>query len=201
MGRFACALRYRQLDALIAEAQAEGFDDSPAMGEIVSRFDGMAAHIALGLTADRQIREDLTNSARVALTIAVRRHDLSRQSGFTAYAKRFMYGAALRTLKRSQRWGCGGSNPGITVIDFTDPSSEPIAPAVAPLQEGGPWGDGELAKAVASLSPSQQDLLGRRYVADDSLADIGADTGTTASAVRQRLATAHRALAMRLAAA
>ena len=55
--------------------------------------------------------------------------------------------------------------------------------------------------AIAALSPTQRELLLRRYVNDLSLADIGARTGTTVSAVRQRLDTAHRAVARQLVAA
>ncbi|MDA8071763.1 MAG: sigma-70 family RNA polymerase sigma factor [Actinomycetota bacterium] len=200
MGRSSLGLGDRQLDELVSEAQRDPHGDSPAMREIVRRFDLLAVKIASGMTADPYLRDELANSARVGLIAAVRRHDTSR-AGFPAYARRFMRGAALRAWKRSRSWGRGGSDITVTVTDFTDPTSEPLVPRVNPLAEDSPWGDSSTATAIAALSPTQQKLLFCRYADDRSLAEIGAQTGTTVSAVRQRLDTAHRAVARQLVAA
>ena len=200
MGRFNLGLAERQLDELITEAQGDPSNDSPAMGEIVRRFDRLAVKVASRLTGDSLLRDELANSARVALMAAVRRHDTSRP-GFPAYARTFMRGAALRAWKRSRSWGRGGTDITMTVTDFSDPTTEPLVPRVHPVEEAYPWGEGSTATAIAALGATQRELLFRRYVDDLSLADIGARTGTTVSAVRQRLDTAHRAVTRQLVAA
>lgn len=200
MGRSNFGLGDRQLDDLISEAQHDPHGDSPAMGEIVRRFDRLAVKVASGMTADPYLRDELANSARVALIAAVRRHDTSR-AGFPGYARTFMRGAALRAWKRSRSWGHGGNDITVTVADFNDPTSESVVPRVHPLDEASLWGDGPTATAIAALSPTQQELLAGRYADDRSLAEIGVGTGTTVSAVRQRLDTALRAVARQLVAA
>lgn len=200
MGRSILGLMDRQLDDLITEAQGDPGNDSPAMGEIVRRFDRLAVKIAAVLTADPCRRDELANSARVALVAAVRGHDPGRP-GFPAYARAFMRGAALRASKQSRSWGRGGADITVTITDFTNPMSEPLVPRVPSPEEISPWGDGPTAAAIATMSASHQELLRRRYVDDDSFADIGQRTGTTVSAVRQRLNTAHRAVARQLVAA
>ena len=119
MGRFNLGLGDRQLDELITEAQGDPNNDSLAMGEIVRRFDRLAVKVASRLTGDSYLRDELANSARVALMAAVRRHDTS-WPGFPAYARTFMRGAALRAWKRSQSWGRGGKD--ITVMVTRCPS-------------------------------------------------------------------------------
>jgi len=193
MGHFCFRLADLELSEVIAEAKADQCNASLAMEEIVRRFDHLALKIAFGMSADPYLREELANSARLALVAAVRSHDITR-AGFPTYAKKFMYGAALRAWKRSQSWGRGGASIAITVTDFTDPLSEALLPRIEANDASSPWGDGPTATAVAALSISQQELLHYRYIEDSSLAKIGLRCGTTVSAVRQRLETAHRAI-------
>lgn len=199
MGLLNCRSRNRQLDELIEEAQADPRNDSPAMGEIVRRFDGLAKKEARRLTADTHLQEDVANSARIELIKAVRRHDCSRP-GFPAYARICMRGAATRALRRSRSWGRWNPNVTVSVTDFSDPESEPIVPPMTLELEAAIWGDGPTAAAVATLSQEQQELLRQRYAKDQTLAGIGTTTGTTVSAVRQRLETAHRVVIAHLAA-
>ena len=86
-----------ELQGLLENAQSEPQDDSPAMNEIVRRFEGLAQKIARSLTADEFLQGDLANEARIALVKAVRRHD-SSQPTFPAFARLYMRGAAIREL-------------------------------------------------------------------------------------------------------
>ena len=61
-------------------------------------------------------------------------------------------------------------------------------------------GGGPVARAIATLKPAQRQIAVSRYVTDASVANIAQATGTTASAVSQRLATIHRAVETALAA-
>ena len=194
MGRSYFRLADLDLSEVIAEAKSDQSNASPAMEEIVRRFDGLAVKIAAGMSGDPYLRDELANSARLAVVSAVRSHDIAR-AGFPAYAQKFMHGTALRAWKRSQSWGRGGGNITVTVTDFTDPQSEAILPSTYLKEGDSPWGDGSTATAVAAVSHTQQELLHHRYVEDLSLANIGLRSGTTVSAVRQRLETAHRAVA------
>jgi RNA polymerase sigma factor (sigma-70 family) len=199
VGFLHCRRSDDQLDELIEEAQADPRNDSPAMSEIVRRFDGLAKKEARRLTSDDHLRGDLANCARVELIKAVRRHDPSRQ-GFPSYVRICMRGAAHRALRSSKSWGRGDPNVKVAVTDFSDPESEPLVPRIIPETETSVWGDGQTAKAVATLSPTQRDLLEMRYVSDRTLSEISQTTGTTVSAVRQRLETAQRNVTLHLAA-
>jgi DNA-directed RNA polymerase specialized sigma24 family protein len=57
-----------------------------------------------------------------------------------------------------------------------------------------------LAEQLPEIEPTQQTLLEQRYIHESPLKEIGDDTGTTPSAVHQRLKTAHHAVVRRLAA-
>jgi RNA polymerase sigma factor (sigma-70 family) len=199
MGSFCSDLKFCQLDQLIEEAQQEPGDDSPQMNEIIRRFDPKARQLARSLSVDPNLSDDLANCARIGLVAAVRRHDPGRP-GFPAYAVYFMRGGALRELKRLRRNGRGGAGITVSPTDFADAASEGLVPLVQPFERVTEWGSGATADAVASLTAAQQDLLRRRYVNDDALHDIGAPSGVTPSAVRQRLMTAHRAITRQLAA-
>lgn len=199
MGLFNCRIKDRQLNELIEEAQADPRNDSPAMGEIVQRFDGLAKKEARRLTADTHLQDDLANCARIELVNAVRRHDCTRP-GFPAYARICMRGAAARALSRTRSWGRGNANVKVSVTDFTAAESEPLIPRILVDVETSTWGDGPTAAAVEALSPAHRDLLEQRYAEDWTLAQIGEATNTTISAVRQRLETAQRNVTAHLAA-
>jgi Sigma-70, region 4 len=186
-------MRNAGLDDLIVEAQATDDDNSAAMNEIVGRFDGLAVQIGRGLTVDPAFQVVLANTARIELVKVVRRHDLGA-SGFAAYAKLSMKFAALREWKQTRRRGAAESP-----VDFDDPESEHLLGAEV-ASALGPWGDGRIAAIISTLKPAQQTLLNRRYVDGDTLKDIGNDTGSTASAVHQRLDTVHRAVRQAIAA-
>jgi RNA polymerase sigma factor (sigma-70 family) len=198
MGSLRLNLKYRQLEDLIREAQRDPSNASPAMDEIIQRFDRLAMKLAADLTADRYMRDDLANSARFALMAAVRRHDGS--PGFPAYARIFMSRAAQRDRRRTMSHGHSGADAVVTPTDFTDPLAEPMIPSVDPLDLASVWGAGATALAVTTLSHRQQVVLGYRYVNDLTLGAIGALTNSTGSAVRQRLETSHRAIVRVLAA-
>lgn len=197
MGHSCFRLERSELVDLIAEAQADPTDNTSAMNEIVRRFDRLAIKIAYGLTGDVHLQQELGNTARAALVRAVRRHDLA-QVGFPAYAERFMRGAALRAWKRSR--SMGNASIDVIVVDFTDPEAERLIARVVDIDPLGAWGGGTTERAIAGLTPDQQDLLAQRYLEDASLNTIAERSGTSVSAVSQRLDTAHRTLARVLAA-
>lgn len=195
-------LQYRpqaaSLDAVLAAAQASESDDSPAMNEVIRRFEPLAKQLSRSLTEDPYLRDDLANAARMALVRAVRRHDLER-AGFPAYAKQFMRGAVIREYRS---WITPSVE--ITLDDELTHTTRGEADVYETesdvLNRLAPWGDGALADAVQGLAADQRLLAERRYVDDEDLSTIAAATGTTVSAVSQRLSTIHRRLELALAA-
>jgi RNA polymerase sigma factor (sigma-70 family) len=190
------ALRYASLDALITDAQAAEADNSAAMNEIVERFEPLTLRIACRLATGSPNRDDVANAARVGLVQAVRGHRRDVM-GFPAYARLTMRGAAWREVRR---WKPNGG--AITWVSLTaaDALEEDGQHAVRDSEEIGLWGGGGAEYAVAALTERQQRLLVRRYVHGADLAEIAAEEAVSSSAVSQRLATIHRALATALAA-
>jgi len=182
------------LDGLVRAAQAELTDDSPAMNAIVRRFRFLARRLAGAATEDRHLRDDLENAALTALTVAVRRHHPYRR-GFPSFARAYMRGAVHR---EQQRWL---PPEGVSEVPVAhDLGLQPESSEEAVLDRLAPWGGGKLAVAVANLAPEQKRLLAHRYLADAPLSLVADETGTTTSAVSQRLKTIHGRLATALAA-
>lgn len=182
------------LTELIADAQADESNDSPAMNEIIRRFNPLARSIAAKVTWRSEVRPDLANAALLALTRAVRQHTPGR-AGFAAYANLYMRGGALRELRQLGKWEAAAVARGHSFLSL-EQVSEDDEPSLMTqdLVTTTPWGDGDLAHMVARLAPTQVRLLHRRHVDDASLATMARETGTTASAVSQRLRTVHRVL-------
>lgn len=188
---------YQQLAAaglaeLITAAQADDHDDSPAMNEIIRRFDAKAQQIAGAVCLRQANHDDVANAARLALVRAVRRHHAVR-GGFTAYAIKFMTGAARRESQRlahPRELFCSGPDLGV----IADRASAMRVMADGSVADQGGWGAGRIAKIIASLPPRQQALLSERYIYDMDLARIARLHGSSVSAVSQRLATVHRRL-------
>lgn len=175
------------LCGLLRAAQNDEEDDSPAMHQIVRRFRFLARKLARTTGAPPHILDDLENAALAALAVAVRRHD-ARHPGFPAYARIYMRGAVQREYQRLL------PPEGIVVAPTPlELVAEPPRPEdEATLDRLEPWGGGRVAEVVAALPRRQRHLLDRRYVDDEPPAVIAADEGISASAVRQRLGTAHQ---------
>jgi RNA polymerase sigma factor (sigma-70 family) len=186
------------LPGLIAAAQADDDDDSPAMNEIVRRFRFLAKKLAKNTGAAPHLRDDLEVAALMALTTAVRRHDAERK-GFASYARTYMRGAVLREYHRLL------PPQGVTVTPtplelLAQPGLPRRSEEEVVLDRLEPWGGGLVGEVVAALPSRQRHLLDRRYIDDEPLALIADDDGTSVSAVSQRLGTVHRRVAEGLAA-
>lgn len=174
------------LEGLIKVAQDDEEDDTPAMNEIVRRFRFLARKLARMTGAPAHMLGDLENAALAALAVAARKHD-PRQRGFPAYARIYMRGAIQREYQRLL------PPEGVTVAPtpLELVAERPRLEDEATLDRLEPWGGGRVAEVVAELPPRQRRLLDRRYVDDVPPAAIAAEDGISASAVRQRLGTAH----------
>lgn len=197
------ACRRADLQGLLKNAQSEPADDSPAMNEIVRRFEGLAQKISRSLTADEFLQEDLANEARIALVKAVHRHDSSRPT-FPAFAQIYMRGAATRELGFwSQASGETDETSPQIPLEVTDLVEHlPVAeqPEEEALVQLAPWGEGQAAEAIESLDEPRLRLLELRYVEDAPLAAIADDSEASVSAISQRLNTIHRRIEAALAA-
>ena len=172
---------------LVAEAQADPRDDSPAMNEVVRRFHHLATKTARSLTDCPHLGQDLANAALLAVVKATRRHTIAT-NGFVAFVTRYMTGAALRERRA---WSVS-TRVDAASDDLLEAEMSPMPPFDETVDLGGPWD--ATYDAVASLNERQQRLVALRYAADLPLADIAQIEGTSVSAVSQRLVTAHRAI-------
>jgi RNA polymerase sigma factor (sigma-70 family) len=192
-----------KLQGLLENAQSEPEDDSPAMNEIVRRFEGLTQKIARSLTADAFLQDDLANEARIALVTAVRRHDSSRPT-FPAFAQIYMRGAAIRELGLwSRTSGKTDEAPPQVPLEANDLTEHlPVAdqPEEEVLAQLAPWGDGQAAEVIESLDEPRLHILRLRYVEDAPLAVIADDSEASVSAISQRLDTNHRRIETALAA-
>jgi RNA polymerase sigma factor (sigma-70 family) len=201
MSHFECGRA--ELQSLLENAQSETEDDSPAMNEIVRRFEGLAQKIASSLTADEFLQGDLANEARIALVKAVRRHDLSRPT-FPAFARLYMRGAAIRALGLwSRTSGEVDETPPqipLRVNDLAEHLPMVYQPEEKVLFQLAPWGEGRAAEVIESLDEPRLHLLKLRYVEDAPLAVIADNSEASVSAISQRLNTIHRRIEAALAA-
>ena len=182
-------LKSAELADLVAQAQVGEHDDSPAMNEIIRRFERKARQIAAALCARPADREDVAMEALMALVRAVRRHDVCR-AGFITYAITFMTGAARReSMRLAAPAECCMTGPDLTVACDSAQNMRPVG-HLTPAQPT--WGAGRIADAIAALPGERQALLAERYVHDLDLATIAQIYGSSVSAVSQRLKTAHR---------
>lgn len=182
-------LRTAELVDLVAEAQADEHDDSPAMNEIVRRFERKARQIAAALCARPADREDVAIEALVALIRAVRRHEVCR-AGFVTYAITFMTGAARReSMRLAALPEVCLADPDLTAAFDRARDVSPVAD-LTQVQRG--WGTGRVADIIINMPNPRQALLAERYVHDLDLVTIAQMDGSSVSAVSQRLKTAHR---------
>ncbi|MGN6275171.1 MAG: sigma-70 family RNA polymerase sigma factor [Solirubrobacterales bacterium] len=196
--------RRAELQGLLEDAQSEPEDDSPAMNEIVRRFEGLAQKIARSLTADEFLQEDLADEALIALVKAVRRHDSSRPT-FPAFAQVYMRGAAIRELGHWSRTGSERADrapleiplEATDLVDHLPPAGQPEEEALVQLA---PWGAGQVAEVIEGLDEPRVRLLKLRYVEDAPLAAIADEAEVSVSAISQRLDTVHRRIEAALAA-
>ena len=114
---------------LVAEAQADPRDDSPAMNEVVRRFQPLAAKTSRSLTDCPHLRQDLANAALLAVVKATRRHTIGT-NGFVAFVTRYVTGAALRERRA---W------VGSTAVDAASDESLNAAMTPAPSVDDANW--------------------------------------------------------------
>lgn len=199
MGSYFAQNQQGELAALISAAQRNPTDDSPEMNEIIRRFDGLAIKVARSFTPDHFLQQDLANRARMALVTAVRKHKADRD-GFPSYARAFMAGAAQRELGS---WIGSTRSQEFSQVRLDDEVDSDLFFRICMNQPGvadRTWGSASTTGAIRRLGPDQQILLEQRFIDDLDLAAIGSGSGTTASAVSQRIATALRGVSRDLAA-
>lgn len=168
------------LDNVIAAAQAAASEDTTAMAAILNRFEPLVWSIARSLTRDWSFQDDAAQGARLGLIKAVRGHKVG-MPGFPAYAKRYMYGSALRQLKAMQ-----SSDTCVDPLDFAWADTAPPNTAADTTVE--------VVDLISVLTPEQQAVTVAYYIDDFRLEDIAVVLNISKSAVSQRLNTIHRAL-------
>lgn len=168
------------LDNLVATAQAAATDDTAAMAAILGRFDDLALSIARSLTSDWSLQQDAAQGARLGLVRAARSHRVGTP-GFPTYAKRYMKGAALRTL---------------TAMLGTETSVDPADYEwlERPQRDAVPETTVEVVDLITVLTPEQQIITKAHYIGDVTFGGIARALGISKPAVSQRFATIHRAL-------
>lgn len=175
----------RSLDDLIAAAQADPADDTTAMTEILSRFEGAVLATANSVTTEWNVRQDAAQGARLGLVKAVRNHTPGTV-GFKSYARRYMRTEAIRTVQ---------------AMAGAAPTSDEDALVRSERSRGRRYNWTELepqAFTVESVStmldPVQRAIVRDRYIHDRPVADIARDLGVSVPAISQRLKTIHKVL-------
>ncbi len=180
MGVFVSAAE-GSLDDQLSAAQAAKIDDSPAMADILNRFEGLASSIARTLTSDWSLQQDLTQSARIGVVKAVRNHSVGTL-GFPSYAKRYMVGEARRTLMAMT----AKNETAIDPIDYELIDAVP--------RDAAPDTTYEVIDLISVLTPEQQAVATAHYIHGVSVTKIASALGISKPAVSQRLNTIHRVL-------
>jgi len=188
MGLLHQQIRSAHLADLIVAAQSDEHDDSPAMNEIIRRFDNKARRIASTVCFRAADRDDVANAARIALVGAVRGHDVTRD-GFATYANVFMTGAARRESKRLASAPETYLENAVLAAAINDQQRHAVGDMTPACLD---WGSGRIGKIVANLPPRQRELVDVRYVQDLDLVRIAQLHGSSVSAVSQRLKTAQK---------
>lgn len=190
MGFSTFALQRTDIDNLLAEAQADPANNSPAMNELVRRFRPMTRSHAVRLARRHDLVEELASTGDIAVVRAVRRHNPS-VVGFPSYARQTCFRSQQRRciqITRPERDRDGRSLDGL----HDDPTLADVTAVVGDLDQAlSPWGDGELTTAVEALPENWQTALRLKFVDDLSNSEIGYLTGgVTASAVSQTITRA-----------
>jgi RNA polymerase sigma factor (sigma-70 family) len=173
------------LEDLISAAQADPTDDTAAMAEIISRFEGTVVATANSVASEWNVRQDAAQGARLGLVKAVRNHTPGTM-GFLSYARRYMRSEAVRTLK---------AMAGARRISDDD----------VPVRNERPhgrrqtWSASEpkaftIESASTILDPTQRMIVWERYVEDRPVTDIARELDVSVPAVSQRLKTIHKTL-------
>lgn len=168
------------LDNLVAAAQAAATDDTAAMDAIQRRFEPLALSIARSLTSNWSLQQDAAQGARLGLVRAVRSHRAGTP-GFPAYAKRYMKGGALRTLKAM-----------LATEISVDPADYKWLEQ--PQRDAAPETTAEVIDLISVLTPEQQVITKAHYIGDVSFGDIARSLGISTPAISQRFTTIYRAL-------
>jgi RNA polymerase sigma factor (sigma-70 family) len=182
------------LDELLEAAKAASADDTPAMAEMLRRFEGLAIKIGCSINAPHHLRDDLINATRMGLVDAVRHHN--GRLGFPAFAKKYMHGAALRELGR---WIV----PEMAHTDDLDEMhvARGWRDEIDAVDDRlAPWGVDPIAPVIARLNDDLRHIVDLRYRRDMPVKEIATIVGTSAPAVSQRLGTIHRIAEQALAA-
>ncbi|TFV62048.1 sigma-70 family RNA polymerase sigma factor [Geodermatophilus sp. DF01-2] len=164
---------------LLAEARAAALVDSPAMNELLKRYEPLIKSVVRRMERPASVFDDLVNGGRWGLVQAVLHHD-GRRDGFTSYLMRYVRGEAERAVERHHV-------PEVPVPsdDLPEVESSIYLPGSADEEE----------IFFDTLSSEQNVLVLARYRDDKSLAEIAKRHGCSVSAVSQRLKTIHKKLA------
>jgi RNA polymerase sigma factor (sigma-70 family) len=185
-----CSLNDLSLDDLISAAQAEPNDDTPAMAEIINRFEPAVLAAANSVAGEWNVRQDAAQGARLGLVKAVRNHTHGI-AGFGSYARRYMRTEAVRTVK-----AMAGERQAPSGDDWPVQNERPHARRhswIAPEPKAF-----TIESASSVLDPTQRMIMWKRYVEDRPVADIARELEVSVPAVSQRLKTIHKKLRPRL---
>lgn len=181
MGSLVFRLQHAALEDLLDMAQAANRDDSPAMNEIVRRFDPLVKRCVERRRMRHADAADAFVAAQLAIVRAVRNHCGGSRS-FPAYVKWYIRGAVSDAVKSMSR-------------NLEEPSDDVIP---RPFDADGSSVDAlsaEMQLALCSLGENTRQVVWLRYGEGYSNLELAEQAGVTPSAMSQRLATALRSMA------
>jgi RNA polymerase sigma-70 factor (ECF subfamily) len=158
--------------------------DRAALKRVVVEWWPRMVRWAVVFCGDAQVAEDAVQEALVRLLRHIRSFDPERPLG--PWLKRLVHNACRDELSRRAR-----------TSEREAPTTELAQPSPAPGPERALDLDRASRQAIAAfeaLTPRQRQILDRVDLQDHSPAEVAADLGITAGAVRNQLFTARRAV-------
>ena len=146
-----------------------------AWDAFLARYGPMARALASGLARSAAQADDVVQEAALALHSALRREPERFASSEHArnYFLRAVRNLALKTQRAAPREG---------PLELEPPARDPDDPAATAVRER----HEALGRLLRELDPAGRELIARRYLRRQTLAEIAADTGVPVSTLHSR---------------
>ena len=166
-------------DNLIRTAQGQSPQAATALAAIFAAYRPLIKGTVSHRVYNAALRADAEQEANIALYLAVSRFDLLRGTNFSAYAKRYVSGAVLNSVRAngvSHQWEALDTE---LIGDDQPDSDDPITTAA-------------VREFVASLPEGKRRIVEAVYWEGRSQADVARELGVSRAAINKQLRSVFR---------